>query len=169
MTAYSAIANTEIDADSPITEALLTKYRDNPIAIAEGSSGAPSIEPEAMEAIVAADNYDLTFEELAGTWAVPTWVKAGEFLIGRHGVYRFKYSHVQSGAGLTYVRTYKNGAAHGPTRTSFGPSTVNYSEDITAAPGDTLELWMNGGTATAVQVNSGRLEGRGSSSIAQRL
>lgn len=41
MTTYSAIASTEIDADSPITDALMGKLRDNPIAIAEGASGAP--------------------------------------------------------------------------------------------------------------------------------
>lgn len=41
MTTYTAIANTAIDADSPITTGLMTLMRDNPIAIAEGASGAP--------------------------------------------------------------------------------------------------------------------------------
>ena len=43
MTTYTAIADTEIDQDSPVTETLMTKMRDNPIAITEGASGAPRI------------------------------------------------------------------------------------------------------------------------------
>lgn len=43
MTTYSAIPGTDIDTDSPITESLMTKLRDNPIAISEGSTGAPKV------------------------------------------------------------------------------------------------------------------------------
>lgn len=49
MTTYSAIAASEIDVDSPITTGLMTKIRDNPIAITEGSSGAPKIQTAALE------------------------------------------------------------------------------------------------------------------------
>lgn len=45
MTAYVAIADSEIDPESPYTTTLATKMRDNPIAITEGSSGAPKIDP----------------------------------------------------------------------------------------------------------------------------
>lgn len=41
MTSYITINNTEIDPDSPITADLMTKLRDNPIAMAEGASGSP--------------------------------------------------------------------------------------------------------------------------------
>lgn len=40
MTTYSAILNSEIDPDSPITTGLMTKYRDNPLAIQEGDASA---------------------------------------------------------------------------------------------------------------------------------
>ena len=40
MTTYSNIANTEIDADSPLTADLAGKFRDNPLAIFEGDSTA---------------------------------------------------------------------------------------------------------------------------------
>lgn len=43
MTTYTAIANTDIDQDSPVTEPLMSALRDNPIAMAEGASGAPKI------------------------------------------------------------------------------------------------------------------------------
>ena len=49
MTAYTAIADSEIDTDSPITESLLTRFRNNPIAITEGSTGAPKIQTAAYQ------------------------------------------------------------------------------------------------------------------------
>ena len=42
MTSYVAVTSGEIDADSPITADLMSKLRDNPIAIAEGASTVPS-------------------------------------------------------------------------------------------------------------------------------
>ena len=48
MTTYTTIADTEIDQDSPVTETLMTKMRDNPIAITEGASGAPRIVQNAL-------------------------------------------------------------------------------------------------------------------------
>lgn len=47
--AYSAIAGSEIDADSPITAGLMTKLRDNPEAIALGLSGATRIVDAALD------------------------------------------------------------------------------------------------------------------------
>jgi hypothetical protein len=41
MTTYSTIASTEVDSDSPVTDTLMGKVVNNPIAIAEGSAGAP--------------------------------------------------------------------------------------------------------------------------------
>lgn len=43
MTTYTAITDAEIDQDSPITQTLMTKYRDNLIAVLEGDPSAPSI------------------------------------------------------------------------------------------------------------------------------
>ena len=52
MTTYTAIPNGDIDPDSPITTGLMTLMRDNPIAITEGSAGAPNITNAAMAAAV---------------------------------------------------------------------------------------------------------------------
>ena len=49
MTTYTAIANGEIDQDSPVTQPLMTALRDNPLAIAEGTSGAPKVQGKAFE------------------------------------------------------------------------------------------------------------------------
>ena len=48
MTTYTAILGSEIDTDSPVTESLMTRIRDNPIAITEGSAGAPKIQNAAI-------------------------------------------------------------------------------------------------------------------------
>jgi len=48
MTTYTSIIDSEIDTDSPVTESLMTRIRDNPIAITEGSSGAPKIQNAAI-------------------------------------------------------------------------------------------------------------------------
>lgn len=47
--AYSAIADNEIDTDSPLTESLFTRLRDNPLAIAAGLSGAPNVQTAGLE------------------------------------------------------------------------------------------------------------------------
>ena len=48
MTDYTSIADSQIDPKAPVTSELMTALRDNPIAISEGSSGAPKIKPEAL-------------------------------------------------------------------------------------------------------------------------
>ncbi len=48
MTTYTTIANSEVDPDSPVTSTLMTRMRDNPLAQAEGASGAPKIAGAAM-------------------------------------------------------------------------------------------------------------------------
>jgi hypothetical protein len=49
MTTYTEILNGEIDQDSPVTQPLMTALRDNPLAIAEGTSGAPKVQGKAFE------------------------------------------------------------------------------------------------------------------------
>lgn len=48
MTAYTTIAPGDVDAESPLTTALMTALRDNPIAITEGAAGAPRIKQGAL-------------------------------------------------------------------------------------------------------------------------
>ena len=48
MATYSAVSASEKDADSPITVGLIDKLDQNPLAIAEGASGAPQIQSAAI-------------------------------------------------------------------------------------------------------------------------
>lgn len=43
MTTYSAIANSEIAVGAPLTNSLMTKVRDNPLAIQENDASAPTV------------------------------------------------------------------------------------------------------------------------------
>lgn len=60
MTTYTAIPNSDIDRDSPITEPLMTLLRDNPIAITEGATGAPRILSPALDLTYAAGSTSLS-------------------------------------------------------------------------------------------------------------
>lgn len=62
MTAYTTITDAETDPEAPLTSILAKKWRDNPIAITEGSSGAPKIQDAALDSTV--------------TTAGTTWVNA---------------------------------------------------------------------------------------------
>lgn len=48
MADYRTIADSEVDPDAPLTSSLGYAWRDNPIAIAEGATGAPRIEDSAL-------------------------------------------------------------------------------------------------------------------------
>jgi hypothetical protein len=50
MTTYTPILNAEVDAESPITDLLLTRLRDNPLAIAAGDVDAPRIQFAGLDA-----------------------------------------------------------------------------------------------------------------------
>lgn len=54
---YTAIPNSDIDPDSPVTTGLVTLLRDNPIGIAAGDAGAPLIQHAALDVdIIENDN-----------------------------------------------------------------------------------------------------------------
>jgi hypothetical protein len=60
MATYRNIASTETDADSPVTVQLMDALRQNPEAIAEGASGAPQVQPAALNVFNAQANGALT-------------------------------------------------------------------------------------------------------------
>ena len=86
MTTYSAIADAEIDANSPITTGLMTKLRDNPLAILEGLGLTVTVDtyisPE--QTIVAGSTFTLnhlltSFTPTASIFQVFLVCKSAEF------------------------------------------------------------------------------------------
>lgn len=58
--AYNEIADDQIDPESPGTTGLMTAFRDNPIGIASGSSGAPRVATKNLFASGGTGNVDFT-------------------------------------------------------------------------------------------------------------
>lgn len=88
MTTYTAIANSEIDADSPVTTTLMQAMRDNPIAISEGSSGAPVVaagwHPYDMVTVGDGNDgaiYDSAVDGSVATVATPSFADGYEYAI----------------------------------------------------------------------------------------
>lgn len=91
MTTYAAIANGDVDLDSPGSQTLFTALRDNPIAIAEGSTGAPVNQwgwhPYDMVAVgdgATGKFYDFSVDGAVATVASPTFADGYEYAF--HGI-----------------------------------------------------------------------------------
>jgi len=151
VTTYTSIANNEIDADSPTTDTLFTRLRDNPIAIAEGSSGAPQIKTKSDVGAFGASPAD--FNDLGafgGVWftiyGYDTGGGAGPFNISIAGSTDNGTSH------LTAVNMVSTGAAQNVSITGY------YDFATGAVTGASLE------SVTLPRVNSFSLTMAGSSS-----
>jgi hypothetical protein len=103
MTTYTAIANADIDADSPVTAPLMTAMRDNPIAITEGASGAPKIQDAALDTTVTS----------AGT----DWVLARVSQLTAGVVGSFAFAQPQNTTSYTFGQTIAG--------SSLSPAAVN--------------------------------------------
>lgn len=73
--AYTAIPDTDIDSESPITTGLMTLLRDNPIGIANGDAGAPPVQVSALS------SYPFTSGDLAS--GAVTQPKLGSASVGQ--------------------------------------------------------------------------------------
>jgi hypothetical protein len=80
MATYTAITDAEIDQDSPITQTLMTKYRDNLTAVIEGDASAPKIDypaiSDALTGVSARDigSYTVAWYAVSGSLSDGTFV-----------------------------------------------------------------------------------------------
>ena len=86
MTAYSAIANSEIAVGAPITNSLMTKNRDNPLAIQENDATAPTI----------------AFATEAGSL---TDIGSDIAALSADGIGTYAFAHNNSGSNVAYGAT----------------------------------------------------------------
>jgi len=162
MTAYSAIADSEIDPESPGTASLFTKLRNNPLAIAEGDATAPEIDGQAIttNTIPGASIIDngITASKLptpatgsyrqdqsndGGTTNSTSLVKVGEIYCPRAGTYNVRmnlnFSGGKGGGTTGYGRIYVDGVAVGTLRSTTSSST--FDEDVTVAAGEVIQIY----------------------------
>lgn len=78
MADYIAQPDSSVDPDAPVTSDLMYALRDNPIAIAEGSAGAPRIADAALSTTVTAAGRDWVGRRYASS----SWNSVGATVMG---------------------------------------------------------------------------------------
>jgi hypothetical protein len=161
MADWTDILNSEVDTDSPITEALMTALRDNPVAIAEGASGAPQMQTGAYAdgsvtlikiGGITAGDYIIGSNDAIAQTNNDTYEKLKEFYNPLSGVLRVYFELRTSNASYTaYGRIYINGAAVGTERTTNSTSYVPFVEDLSVEYGDLIQLYAHK-TTSAIHV-----------------
>ena len=101
MATYTAITDAEIDQDSPITQTLMTKYRDNLTAVIEDDSTAPKIKQHLR--IGGTSSGNIVFSDLAPYSAVEFRAYMQE-VSGLSGTLNLEYS-TNNGSSYTTLTT----------------------------------------------------------------
>lgn len=164
MTTYTPIANGSVDAGSPIDESLVTALRDNPIAISEGSTGAPKLQTAAYQdgSVTNAKLSQVELTSAAGDVCLASGVgmaifDTGDtteivFKINVTGIYRIraKIMRFVIGTGTSLIVKIKNGTTQLATAaTGSGAGTSGAAlYDGTLTAGDTINI-------TGTQTGSG--------------
>ena len=101
MPTFSTITDGQIDQDSPITQPLMTAYRDNLLAVVEGSSGAPKIK-EAWQASQSTTSAGLVLTDIDDGDGIKVET-AGVGTSGNEGTISFRVD-ISSDNGSTFVQ-----------------------------------------------------------------
>lgn len=157
MATHSAITNAEIDVDSPITEALLRKYRDNPIADIEGDGTGVAF---AALANISAGNIDL--DCMAPVFPTnTTYAEFESWNVYKTGTYRITLYLGGTSSGTLYARIYQNGVAYGTER-SVTTTDTTFTQDLSFTAGDTIQIYSRvsasgagaGGLAARISISA---------------
>lgn len=170
MATYTAITDAEIDQDSPITQTLMTKYRDNLTAVVEGAPSAIKIlglaaatndEVEVLT-VTAADTYILgvTNDTTVGNLqhnSTSFQVARTIDIVAVTGTVRFYASHrvVTTNGGQSTLKVSKNGTTVASWTTSI-TTYVERSSDISVVPGDQI-TWEHRSSNSNVNVEVSNL------------
>lgn len=156
MATWRDIAATEVDADSPVTATLMSALANNPVAIAEGASGAPPLTPAALGSVTAG-----TVSQIGRAAAQAYAVSGNYFTFGSYqsGTIRFTADIVRAGGGggdnrLIIDKTDISGTTQVANFLAT-TSTTTHTQDITIAPGDLFTIKASiagGGTTTFTNV-----------------
>ena len=149
MATYTAIGDGELLVDKPITESLLNRLRDNPLAIAEGSAGAPKVQSDGMEP-VGLEGLHLVAPPLGGTYTNASVTKMAAFRAGRAGSYYTVFDCQRNGGTTATVQMYINSVIAGALHTlSNAGQLYNFEDWPTLVEGDFLQFYasVSGGGA----------------------
>ena len=163
---YTAIPDSDKDANSPVTESLITLLRDNPIAIAAADSGAPLIQnldrSSLKDAATGSEHSAEAVEEVIKLGA--TFQKAYEFVTPYGGTFDFSWQHKrQDGNGQVESRIYRNGSGVGTLKTRNVNDYVTVTDTVSGwSDSDLIQLYVrnNSGGINAFVKNFKILESR---------
>lgn len=176
MVAYITITEPETDPGAPGTSELWKKWRDNPIAIAEGAAGAPKVLGQALDIFLANVN---TSTNVPGGWTNldrTTWVEVDIFvemggtaaplqarLSSDNGSTWSAYGSVITGnfvaSTLTALRSFVN-IKTGAFRTFGGPGTFTSGTlALTGAP-NALQFRINAANTVSLIMNAKSIGGQ---------
>lgn len=140
MTTYTDIPDASLDTGKPIRSIDGTSLRDNPIAITEGSPGAPRNQPGSMRDYVAA--ITVRIFEIDATTTDSSYQKRSEIFSGRGGSLRITMDGTKTAAGTAHMRIYVNGVAVGTQLSVLGDGgTYTLTEDISFAQGSFIQCF----------------------------
>ena len=156
MADWTVITDAQLDPDAPLTSDLAYAWRDNPIAIAEGASGAPRIRADAMGGSVAGNT--LLFG-CGGSSVVygsgvssTTQVSDATFrATATCSVRVYLETNVTNGAGTSLVLL-KNGSSILTVTTDS--SWTSRTVDVSLVAGDIVRLFLINGSSGSAQVRN---------------
>lgn len=143
MPTYNVIDDSEIEDGKPVTNQLVTKLRDNPIAIVEGNSDDVKIEEGAISTsgATAGDNIflEINLNEIYDTNDVLTTL--ADYRVAVSGTYRFQIKRPQT--NVPQLLQWKKGSTviaevEKTTTTTEGQETD--TADYTLSAGDTVQF-----------------------------
>lgn len=133
---------------SVLTSAKMTQLYDNITAQANGDSGAPkqqtagiadnSVTSDKLPDYTAGYYGNVTSDLVKAVRA--TNAKVAEYKVSRAGTLRTIFS-IYANTGTTYGRVYVNGVATGTNRSTTLTTPQYYTDDITVAKGDLVQLY----------------------------
>lgn len=79
MADYRAIGDAEVDPDAPVTSSLMYALRDNPLAISQGSAGAPRVQDSGLATSVTQAGRNWVARRITSA----DWNAVGQTVMGR--------------------------------------------------------------------------------------
>ena len=157
MTTYTAIPNSDIDPESPITTGLMTLLRDNPIAITERAAGAPTVMVGTANQVdyiagtrllVATDGYTTSATSYSSS---PTQFSMNFNNAGSGIVVKTQFRIVGGGTG--YVLLVRNGATvvGAEQQTTLTTYTNVQFSNVAVADGDRLDVQIRHSNSNSSQ------------------
>lgn len=146
---------------SLLTSTKMTQLYDNITAVANGDSGAPTVQNSAVAVGAIQTRH---FKEMeVGSYKImefpavvssgASYIKSNEGRISRYGAFTYRMRGVAVGGGTAFARVYRNGIAVGSEH-SFSAAPSNAESSVSSwTAGDLVQLWTrnSGGTDTDIR------------------